>query len=435
MVAKNRICRGLLSVLLLSIPLISVAAIPVKSMVVFGDSLSDIGNTTHLLKSLRREEDPAFLVAPFKRFVINKMNDFANDYYVPQVVLDAGIALVTDFFDHEVANYMTDLISRVKLVPIIPEKPYWNYRFSNGRVWSEYLAEMLAIQKSDEDVYTNKAFGGSWTATYDYQLTVWNLIRHPIGTIKNLIVGKLIPPSLGLTAQAYLLEHQKVNDESVYFLFSGANDYLNVLQFEANYDQLVMSKYIDNVLDSLAATVFKLEHAGAQQFVIMGLPNLGETPRYVNTTDREVLNAAVEQHNERLQQRIEEWKVLYPKTDFLYVDIQAYLTKAVSTPEQFGFTNTRDACIDVTFPMFSAFAKSPFANNYVLQYAQVLQYQDKRLAAGEKNFHVCKTPDSYLFWDEVHPSTRAHKYLAYEVCTAMQDHGYDVTCTSPELFL
>ena len=44
---------------------------------------------------------------------------------------------------------------------------------------------MWSIQKSDEDVYTNKAFGGSWAATYDYQLNRWNLIRHPIGTIKN----------------------------------------------------------------------------------------------------------------------------------------------------------------------------------------------------------------------------------------------------------
>lgn len=174
-------------------------------------------------------------------------------------------------------------------------------------------------------------------------------------------------------------------------------------------------------MDSLAAAVFKLEHAGAQQFVIMGLPHLGEVPRYINTPNREVLNAAIEQHNERLQQRLVEWKELYPETDFLYIDIQAYLSKAINAPEQFGFTNTRDACIDITFPMFNAVANSPFANNYVLQYAQVLQYQDKRLAAGEKNFSVCKKADSYLFWDEVHPSTRAHKYLAYEVCLAMKN--------------
>jgi phospholipase/lecithinase/hemolysin len=404
-------------------------------MVVFGDSLSDVGNTTHLLKSLRHEEDPAFLVTPFKHFIINKMNDFANEYYVPELVLETGLSLVNEFFDHEVAYYMTAIIAQLRLVPIFPEKPYWNYRFSNGRVWNEYLADMLAIQQDDAGAYTNKAFGGSWAATYDYQLTVWNLIRHPVASIKNLIVGKLIPPSLGIATQAYLLEHRKVNPKSAYFIFAGANDYLNVLRFERNYEPLVMSQYVDSVLDGLAAAVLKLEHAGAQQFVIMGLPHLGETPKYINTTDREVLNAAIDQHNERLQQRIEEWKIQYPEDDFLFIDMQGYLDKVVASPDSFGFTNTSDVCVDVTFPVFSAFAQSPFADNYVLQYAQVLQYRDKRLAAGEHNFHVCKTADRYLFWDEVHPSTRAHRYLAYEICKSMQEHGYAMNCKVPESIL
>lgn len=430
MAAHNRIAR-LLHAFLLVIPLISTAAVPVKSIVVFGDSLSDVGNTSHLLKSLRQEEDPAFIVAPFKHFVINKMTDFASDYYVPQRVLDAGIAMVEDFFDHEVAPSVTNLIAKIRLIPLLPEEPYWNYHFSNGNVWSEYLADMLAIQKGNEQLYTNRAFGGSWTATYDHQLTVWNLIRHPIGSIKNLIIGKLIPPSLGLTVQAYLLEHEEVNKDSVFFLFSGGNDYLNALQFDTNYEQLAMSKYIDNVLDSLASSVSKLELAGAQHFVVMGLPHLGETPRYINTKDRELLNAAIAQHNERLQQRIADWQVLYPQVDFLYIDMQGYLQKAVSTPQQFGFTNTTEACLDLKFPMFNAFAHSPFANNYVLQYQQVLNYRDHRLARGEKNYNVCATPETYLFWDEVHPSTYAHRYLAYEVCKAMQDHGYEVSCNNP----
>lgn len=429
MIATNMIRCGVLSLCLLAFPLIINASIPVKSLVIFGDSLSDVGNTTHLLKSLRQEEDPAFLVVPFKQFIINKMNDFAEEHYVPQVVLDAGLALVKNFFDYDVAYFMTNLIAKVNLVPIIPDKPYWNYRFSNGKVWIEYLATMLAIPQNDEKRYSNKAFGGSWAATYDYQLTVWNLIRHPLESIKNVIVGKLIPPSLELATQAYLLEHREVNKESIYFLFSGANDYLNVLQFEANYDPLVMSKYTDNVLDSLATTVFKLEHAGAQHFIVMGLPYLGETPRYINTTNRELLNTTIEQHNERLQQRLAQWQARYPQSDFLYIDIQAYLMKATATPAEFGFTNTRDACIDITLPMFSALKKSPFAGNYVLQYAQALQYQDPRLM-GEKNYHTCATPESYLFWDEVHPTTQAHRYLAYEICLSMKEHGYEVNCIS-----
>jgi phospholipase/lecithinase/hemolysin len=417
---------------LLSLPLTHFAATPVNSIVVFGDSLSDVGNTTHLLKSLRQEESPAFIVAPFKAFVINKMTDFANDYYVPQMVLDAGVFMVTDFFDNDVAPYIANLIARVKIVPVIPGKPYWQSHFSNGRIWNEYLADMLAIHTDDAEVYTNQAFGGSWAATYDHQLTVWNLIRHPLGTIKNLIVGKLVPPSLGLSVQAYLLEHPQVNEESVYFIFSGANDYLNALAFGTNYEPANMSTYVDNVLSNLDTAVSKLSRAGAQHFVVMGLPRLGEIPKFVNTNDREVLNAAIDQHNERLQNKIEEWKTLYSETDFLFVDMQEYLGKALANPGNYGFTNIKDACIDVTFPMYQAVAKdSPFVNNFVLQYAQVLHYPDKRLAAGQANYHICSTPDEYLFWDEVHPNTRAHKHLAIEICQAMKQHGYDVSCADP----
>lgn len=423
----NRIVKWL-SLFLLCLPLVTQAAIPVKSMVVFGDSISDNGNTTHLLKSLRQEESPAYLVAPFKIFVINKMVEYANDYYVPQMVLDAGINVVTNFFDTELAPYIATLVSRVRLVPILPGKPYWNSRFSNGRVWNEYLAQMIGIDKDDTDTYTNKAFAGSWAATYDYQLTTWNLIRHPINTIKTLIVGKLVPPSLGLTIQAYLLEHQNPNNESVYFIYSGFNDYLNILLFEDNYNPAVMSVYVDNVLYNLSSAIRRLATSGVTRFVIMGIPQVGELPRFVKTTDREVLNAATEQHNQRLAKLILEWKKLYPAADFLFINTAESFKTAMMNPKQFGFNNTKEACIDVKYPMYGAIAQSPFAANFVLQYTHMVQYKHKEFLPGDKNYQVCDSPEQYLFWDEVHPSTKAHRFLAIDVCLAMQAHGYDVTC-------
>ncbi|KTD15967.1 phospholipase/lecithinase/hemolysin, lysophospholipase A, glycerophospholipid-cholesterol acyltransferase [Legionella lansingensis] len=409
----------------------TLSAKPIKSMVVFGDSLSDNGNTTHLLKALRQDESPAYLVRPLKVFVINKMEEFANEYYVPQVVLDAGIEIVTEFFDTEFGPFLANLVGKVRKVPVLPGDPYWQSHFSNGRVWNEYLAPMLDIDREDAKFYSNQAFGGSWAVTYDYQVTTWNLIRHPLATLKTLIVGKLIPPSLGLTVQAYLLVNETLDENAIYFVFTGANDYLNVLFFEDNYNPSVMSSYIDNVLDGLTSGVHKLIKAGARHVVIFGLPNIGETPKYVHTTDKPVLTAALQQHNERLQKRVEEWRQASPEVDFLYIDMQQYLQKALLDPQKYGFSNITDACIDVKFPMFHAFANSPFARNYVLQYAQVLQYRDGQFGPNEKNYHVCDTPENYLFWDEIHPSTRAHQYLAYEICEAMKAHGYKASCQQP----
>lgn len=427
----KRMCRYLL-VILFTFPLLSFASLTVESMVVFGDSMSDIGNTTHLLKTLRQEENPAFIVAPLKIFMINKMTEFADEYYVPQIVLDTGILTVTNFFDYDVAPYIVNLIAQVRLVPLLPGKPYWKSRFTNGKVWIEYLAEMLAIPQNDEDAYLNRAFGGSWASTYDDQLTVWNLIRHPINLIKALIVGKLVPPSLGLTVQAYLLEHQRLNDRTVYFIYSGGNDYLNSLRFEDKYDSRIMSLYIDNVIAGITSSIEKLAAAGARRFVVLGAPRVGNTPKFNNTTDKDILNAAVDVHNERLKARIDELKAIHPKGNFLFINTEPFLARALENPQDYGFTNATEACIDIKFPMFDAFSKSPFAGNYVLQYAQVLHYKDKRLASKERNYHICDEPENYIFWDEMHPSTRSHHYLAFDVCNELKLHGYKVTCKKPE---
>lgn len=418
--------------LLLCAPLLSFASTPFQSMVIFGDSLSDKGNTTHLLKSLRQEENPAFIVAPFKTFVINKMTDYANDYYVPQVVLDTGIGLVTYFFDQELAPLLTTVIAKVKLVPVLPGKPYWHARFSNGPVWNEYLAQMQSIPTDDEARFANKAFGGSWAATYDRQLTVWNLIRHPIALVKSLVVGKLIPPSLGLTVEAYLLEHPSLNDESVYFVFAGMSDYINVLQFEDNYNPAIMQRYVNNVVSNLGKSVQKLARAGAKHVVIMGIPQLGDTPKFTNTSDKEVLNSASNQHNLRIQSQLDVWKKRFPEVDFVFVNTQDHLEKIAQNAEQNGFTYIKEACIDVKYPMFDALRQSAFANNYVLQYAHTLNYKDEQLTSGASNYYMCSAPEQHMYWDEIHLSTRTHAYLAFEVCKSLAEKGYAMHCKSPE---
>lgn len=422
-----------LSIALLCVPLLSFATTPVKSIVIFGDSLSDKGNTTHLLKSLRQEESPAFIVAPFKSFVINKMVEFAEDYYVPQMVLDAGVGIVTGFFDRDLAPFLANLVGKIKTVPLLPAKPYWNWRFSNGPVWNEYLAPMLSISTEDADQYTNKAFGGSFAATYDKQLTVWNLIRHPLGTVKSLIVGKLIPPSLGLSVQAYLLEHPKLNEESVYFIFSGMSDYVSVLQFEDNYNPAIMHQYINNLVSHLDGSVKKLVASGAKHFVIMGINHMGNTPQFYNTLDKEVLNAASIQHNSKVQSQLEQWKSQYPEADFLFINPQKVLEKVETNPNQYGFTQTNSACLEVQYPLFNALQQSPFANNFIMLQAQTLNYTDEQFANGTTNYQVCATPENYLYWDTIHLSTRAHAVLALEVCNAMKDYGYEVNCKSQDM--
>lgn len=433
MLFYKRICHGL-AIASLCLPLFSFAATPIKSIVIFGDSLSDNGNTTHLLKSLRKDENPAYLVKPLKVFVIHKMEDFAEEYYVPQIILDAGIFTVNEFFDYKLAPMLADLVSNIKKVPILPAEPYWQSRFSNGRVWIEYLAPMLGVDREDNLHYSNQAFSGSWAATYDYQLTITNLIKHPLTSLKNLIIGKLIPPSLGLSVQAYLLMHPKLDKDTAYFVFAGGNDYLNMLQFDTRPDDEKINSYIDNVLDNIAYSVKKLADAGAKHIIVMGLPHIGDSPKFVHSNERNLLNISTDMHNIRLKDRLAEWQEDAPEIEFVFLDVDQFLAKAQIDPAAYGFTNIEDPCIDVKLPSIRAYANSPFAHNYVLHYAHVLQYREQGAAQDAKNWEMCENPNAWLFWDEVHPTTRAHHYMAAEACENLKALGYQAQCTQPELF-
>ena len=413
-------------------PSVTMQPTEVKSIVVFGDSMSDNGNTTKLLKSLRQVDDPAYIVSPLKNFVFRKMNDFADDYYIPAAVLMAGKKLVQEFFDIELAPFLASVVGVIRTVPIIPEDPYWHYHFSDGQIWNEDLANQIGINIKDETKYYNSAFGGSWGSTYDHQITTWNLIRHPIYSIKNLIVGKLIPPSLGLEITGYLLNFGKAAPEKTYFIFAGSNDYLNMLNFEDNYNPSNMSTYVDYVVEGVTYSTERLIKAGAKKVVLFGVPDVGLTPRYNKSADAEFVTKACSWHNKRIQEKLAQMKEKYPDVKFTFIHAQQVFQKLFKQAADKGITNTQDACIDVPLPGYAFTSMAPshkaFGYNYVLEYTQYLKLPDGH-GGFTSNVHQCNEPASYAFWDEVHPTKIVHKALAAEVCNIMAADGYKIDCT------
>lgn len=427
---KKMMLTLIISVLPFSLWATQSERMPIKSMVIFGDSLSDNGNLTHLLKSLNMEEDPAYLVNPLKTFVFRKMDDFANDYYVPASVLMSGKKLVQEFFDIELAPILAGMIGVIKKVPSFPEPPYWDHHFADGYVWNEKLAIQLGLNLKDETEYYNYAYGGSWASTYDHQLTVWNLIRHPIWSLQNLVQGKLIPPSLGLEVSGYLLENGNVSSDKVYFLFSGGNDYLNMLYFEDNYEPSKMSSYVDYVIGGITYSSEKLIEAGATHLVLLGIPDIGSTPRFNRTSDHDVLTRVSDIHNERLEVAVKKLRDKYPEVTFSFVNIKGILDGLLEKAGEYGITDTTHACIDVPLPGYAFTPASPhfkaFGNNYVLEYMQYMHVPDGK-GGFRRNFHECAEPKHYAFWDEVHPTAKVHEVLASEIGKVLSQDGYRIS--------
>lgn len=405
----------------------------VNSIVVFGDSLSDNGNTAHLLKSLRQVDEPSFLVSPLKTFVFRKMDDFANDYYVPTSILLAGKQLAREFFDVELAPLLSSIVAVIKTVPIIPEAPYWHYHFTDGKVWNETLATDLGLNLNDPEQYYNNAYGGSWASTYDYQLTTWNVIRHPVQSITNLIQGKLIPPSLGLEITAYLLNFDKASPEKTYFIFAGSNDYLNMLNFEDNYNPVNMSSYVDHVVSGILYSMERLVSSGAKKVVLFGVPDIGITPNYRESMDHDFITKACTWHNERLQEGMEAFKAKYPEVKITFINTQEVFGKLFEQAAANGISNTKDACVDMPLPGYAFTSEAPshkaFGYNLVLEYTQYMKTPN---ASGgfTNNFHTCSNPKKYAFWDIIHPTAVAHKVLSSTICGLLEEDGYRVKCKS-----
>ena len=76
-----------------------------------------------------------------------------------------------------------------------------------------------------------------------------------------------------------------------------------------------------------------------------------------------------------------------PGIDIAQFDTFALFNKVIDSPAAYGFTNVEDEC-----------------------------YNGPLLGMGDGLRTVCTTPDSYLFWDQTHPTAAAHRLLGARVC-------------------
>ena len=394
----------------------------VSTIVVFGDSLSDNGNVAHLLRTLRKEEKAAYLTSPFKHYISRILHREATRLHIPESIETMRQKALDAFFDKMLSPMVVTIIHAIQTVPVIPVEPYWNYHFSNGKVWNEYFIDYLGLPNNiqSSQLLDNQAFGGAWAMTSDKQITFWQLVQSPFETLKNIIRGKLLPPSLGLAIESYLLDRGELDPNGLYVVFAGGNDYLNVLDHEENYNPPQMDKYVDNVVTSIVSSSKRLLGQGANKIVVVGVPDVAITPRFNQTSDREILAYATARHNLQLKEKIEGLNATLKDKTVLFINIQDMLQELIDNQNKYGFTDVTHACIDLPLPTAREFSAHPFKNNAVLRYAALSATQEPV---------SCDRPDTYLFWDEVHPTTRAHEILAKRVCSIIESK-LEVDCVS-----
>ncbi len=189
-----------------------------------------------------------------------------------------------------------------------PNPTYFQGRYSNGRIWVEYLADRLHLNSSKTN---NFACGGATT-----------------GSDRN----SLVPGLLG-QVQSFTQTHQQIQPNALYVLWAGANDYLQHLGST--------TAPVENVTRAIAS----LANAGAKNILVANLPDLGQLPAMRSSVNSARLSALTQAHNQGLRRSLKLLIMQYSDLQIVTLDVNTLYREAITNPKAFGFTNVISACL------------------------------------------------------------------------------------------
>ena len=246
-----------------------------------------------------------------------------------------------------------------------PYADYTDGRFTDGAdtapaaekyfgVWIEQFAATLPAKpaiKDSLDGGTDYAYGFATTGAGTSLLTLGPSLSVNVNNIGQQITD-------------YLATHPKIGDKTLFVVWGGANDVLS-----ATSEGAVIDAGINQALN-----IQRLIDAGATQFIIPNLPPLGSIPR-LNASPATSIPAT--------------------SASVIYNDV---LSAALPLLRDFNFRKQLQLSELDVFSLFNQIIASP--STYSL------------LNVTASSQAVAVDPDTYLFWDDLHPTTRGHNILA-----------------------
>jgi outer membrane lipase/esterase len=238
-----------------------------------------------------------------------------------------------------------------------PGAPYYQGRVSNGPTYAEYLAPGLvaAVTASSNPARLNFAFAGA-TATVG-------------SAVPNLQQQVAMYQARGITARS----------DSLYVLLAGANDLLNAVSVPANQNATAMTNTGVNGSAAVATAVKSLATLGAKNILVLNLPDISKTPRFVTGTGAPA--ASLIQNGSYAFNNDIKGRLLAAgigaDVNLTVVDLGSILQTILANPQRFGFSITNQDYVDIL------------------------------LAGGNPG-----DAGQYVFWDGIHPTTKTHALLA-----------------------
>lgn len=267
----------------------------------------------------------------------------------------------------------TTEVSKAPFLPI-PDAPYQNLRFTNGKVWVERLAREIENRKGGKPAFKKP---GRFT-------------NYAVGRARAR-AGSPIFPDFHLADQVgtFLTDFgDEAPPDALYSVWIGSNDLseaIAALELDPFFGLTLI--IIEAAIQATVDNVITLHSRGARIFLIPNLPNAGVTPAAlaqlpVGTIPFPFIAQLVtEMYNEALEDALLELEAPgtgLPGIKIIRLDAFTIVNDIVADPTFFGFANVTNSCI------------SPGVNKGA----------------------ICDRRNKYLFWDFIHPTKRAHRILS-----------------------
>lgn len=267
-------------------------------------------------------------------------------------------------------------------VPIVPDPPYFQGRFSNGPVWAEYFADILGTDA------TASAFGGT---------------NYAFGAARTTEVRFGFIPPITTQVADYLIEAGLTADPDALYIFQTAANDLTAAKLEPPE---TAKQIMRNAVAATEMMVADLYDAGARNFMLLTVPEKPTAPTSAVLPDGTNLAQLA---NEGFEQIASDFEVLGARV--WLVDQHGLVNDVVHDPDRFGLEVVRCS----------------FMGKSALD-----------VLSGDVTPEPCEPSvplDEYMMFDDEHYTTMMHNIFAHEAITELcagqrpADASTDRPCT------
>ena len=236
-----------------------------------------------------------------------------------------------------------------------PSPPYFQGRFSNGPTYLELLGFQPLQLFGAINGSVNNAFGGART---DLQSN---------------------PPSLQVQLNAYLAAGGKFGPNDLAVVYGGANNILQAVPAAAVNPNPTgfLGGVSTAAANDILGMVTRIAGAGAGTIAVPNLPGFGDLPPFRNGPASglaEFFGSGA--FNARLAAGLPGIATANPNSNIILVDVERAVGQIRAQPAAFGFTNVTTPCLN------------------------------------SQTGAVCSTPDTFFYWDDIHPTAQLHRTFA-----------------------